>query len=169
MSDTAPETSHSNYVLSIVGALGSILLFLFIVLIAYVYMFQPPPVDEQRTQERFAFRRDVEAKQTALTTEYAWVDQKEGVVRIPVQVAVPIAVKQIQNNPDGIFPPAEEATEVVDTYVPPDYGDDSDANEDDKPEEKTEAPVEGEAQTEADSTPESESAAAESPAAGTSN
>jgi len=109
MSNTAPETSHSNYLLSIIGALGSILLFGLIVLIAYVYMFKPDPVNQQRVQERLAIRGEVESKQKALTTEYAVVNKEAGVVRIPTELAMQLTVKKIAENPEGIFPAADSA------------------------------------------------------------
>ncbi|MBC2595054.1 hypothetical protein H5P28_12375 [Ruficoccus amylovorans] len=107
MSNTAPETSHSNYLFSIFGALGSMLLFFIIILIAYVYMQRPSPVDQQTIDNRLAKFADVTAKETALTTQYAWVNQKEGIVRVPVDLAMQLAVKEIAAKPDGIFPPAE--------------------------------------------------------------
>jgi hypothetical protein len=107
MSNTAPETSHSNYLFSIFGALGSMLLFFIIILIAYVYMQRPAPVDQQIVDNRLAKLADVTAKETALTTEYAWVDQKAGVVRVPVELAMQLAVKEIAAKPEGIFPAAD--------------------------------------------------------------
>ena len=109
MSNTAPETSHSNYLFSIFGALGSMLLFFIIILIAYVYMQRPAPVDQQIVDNRLAKLADVTAKETALTTEYAWVDQKAGVVRVPVDLAMQLAVKEIAAKPEGIFPAADAA------------------------------------------------------------
>ncbi len=109
MSNTAPETSHSNYMLSILGALGSILLFGLIVLIAYVYMFDPEPVNQQRIDQRLTIRGEVDAKQKALTTEYAVVNADEGTVRIPTELAMQLVVKKNQENPDGIFPATIEA------------------------------------------------------------
>lgn len=107
MSNTAPETSHSNYLFSIFGALGSMLLFFIIILIAYVYMQRPAPVDQQTIDNRLAKFADVTAKETALTTQYAWVNQKEGIVRVPVDLAMQLAVREIAAKPEGIFPPAE--------------------------------------------------------------
>ncbi|MDP0495426.1 MAG: hypothetical protein Q7Q73_04380 [Verrucomicrobiota bacterium JB024] len=109
MSNTAPETSHSNYLFSIFGALGSMLLFFIIILIAYVYMQRPAPVNQQIVDNRLAKLADVTAKETALTTEYAWVDQKAGVVRVPVDLAMQLAVKEIAAKPEGIFPAAAAA------------------------------------------------------------
>ncbi|MGE9294456.1 MAG: hypothetical protein ACQKBW_12645 [Puniceicoccales bacterium] len=107
MSNTAPETSHSNYLFSIFGALASMLLFFAIILIAYVYMQRPAPVDQQTIDNRLAKVADVNAKETALTTEYAWVDQKAGIARVPTELAMQLAVKEIAEKPDGIFPAAD--------------------------------------------------------------
>lgn len=115
------------------------LLFLFILFIAYIYMFQPAPVDQQTIDNRLAKRAEVEAKQKALVNEYAWVNQKEGQVRVPVELAMKLAVKEIDAKPgESIFPPAETASPAPA----------STANDADKAEEKTAEAVETSTKTE---------------------
>ncbi len=166
MSNTAPETSHSNYLFSIFGALGSMALFFVIILIAYVYMQRPAPVDQQAIDNRLAKRADVDAKQTALISEYAWVDQKAGTVRVPVDVAMTLAVKEIAAKPDGIFPPAQTPAAAPAADAP---ADDTAAIDSSSAEEATSADGDAQASTQTESTPAAEEGASsgQNPAADT--
>lgn len=85
-----PETSHSNYLLSIVGAVGSLLLFALVIFIAYLPN-RPEPVNAQIVENRLNNLAELEAKQTEQASTYGWINQKDGVVRIPISQAMDIA------------------------------------------------------------------------------
>jgi hypothetical protein len=89
------EVSSSGYVLTVIGVVASLLLFLAIMLIAYLPN-QPAPPNEEIVAERKLKFADVQAKQKQLMTQYAWVDKKAGAVRIPVKAAMALTVQNIQ-------------------------------------------------------------------------
>lgn len=90
----ALETSHSNYTLSVVGAIGSMLLFGFIIFIAYVPN-RPEPVNEDIITQRKATLAEVRAAQNEAATTYAWINKEQGTVRIPVSQAMTLAAKRL--------------------------------------------------------------------------
>ncbi|WOO43649.1 hypothetical protein [Rubellicoccus peritrichatus] len=110
---TAPETSHSNYYLSFVGAVGSLLLFLFIIFIAYLPN-RPGSVNEDIVENRLNNLATVRAAQKDVATEYAWVNEKEGVVRIPVSQAMKLTAERLGKG-EPAFAPAKPKAEAATT------------------------------------------------------
>ncbi|GHC06185.1 hypothetical protein [Cerasicoccus arenae] len=92
----APETSHSNLMLSILGALGTLLLFALIIVIAYyIPAKEREPVNAEIVSERQATLAELKAKETELATSYGVVDQTKGVVRIPIERAMELVVPRL--------------------------------------------------------------------------
>lgn len=102
-----PETSHSNYLLSIIGAIGSLLLFALIIFIAYLPN-RPGPVNARQVEQRLTNLAEVEAKQTDLASNYTWVNEKEGRVRIPVERAMQLAAARLAKGKPAFALPAGE-------------------------------------------------------------
>jgi hypothetical protein len=69
-------------------------LFLFIIFIAYLPN-RPEPVNAQLIQQRTDQLATIQAEQKDLTTGYSWINQEEGVVRIPVEQAKRIVVNRL--------------------------------------------------------------------------
>jgi hypothetical protein len=82
-------------------------------------------VDQEIVAERAANLADVQAKQADLYNNYTWVDQKKGIVRIPVKDAMGLMAAQLDQatrdkqeaparmtlaaSPAGFTPPAPPA------------------------------------------------------------
>ncbi|MFP4166073.1 MAG: hypothetical protein ACLFUF_02775 [Opitutales bacterium] len=89
--------SKTNFYLSLLGGLGAILIFALILFIAYLPN-RPPPVDEEVGQER---RRKAEERTAAgikKISEYDVVDEEEKIVRIPIEEAMELTVREYRNN-----------------------------------------------------------------------
>lgn len=110
----APETSHSNYYLSFAGAVGSLLLFLFIIFIAYLPN-RPSPVNEGIVENRLNNLATVRAAQTDAATTYAWIDEKKGTVRIPVTQAMTLTAERLGKGEPAFAPAAKTETEAAKT------------------------------------------------------
>lgn len=95
MDQSSPETSHSNYVFSILGGLGSMLIVLFILFVAYLPN-RPPPVDQEAIEARKERLAELRAKERELTQGYAWVNREQGKVRIPVERAMVLTVQRLE-------------------------------------------------------------------------
>ncbi len=92
----ALETSHSNFLLSVVGAVGSMLLFALIIAIAYVPN-RPQPVNEDIVQQRKDNLTEVRAAQAKAADNYSWVNEQEGVVRIPISQAMQLTAQRLSS------------------------------------------------------------------------
>lgn len=86
--------------LSVAGVLVAVLLFGFIVLIAYLPT-RPEPVDQDLIDQRVATLAEVNSKQHALATSYGWVDQTKGVVRIPIERAMELTERDLRGGAFG--------------------------------------------------------------------
>lgn len=94
------ETAHSNPIFSILGAIGSLLIFAFILYFAYLPL-RPESADataKRERQERFAEHR---AKEKSLAENYRWVNEPAGVVRIPVERAMQLTVDRLNAEGGG--------------------------------------------------------------------
>ncbi|MEO0795745.1 MAG: hypothetical protein AAFX93_11305 [Verrucomicrobiota bacterium] len=93
-----PETAHSNSTLSLVGALGSLLLFALIVYIAYyIPKSRQEATNSEIVAEREATLAEVIAQQNDLATTYGVVNAEEGVVHIPLERAMELIVPRLNN------------------------------------------------------------------------
>lgn len=97
MSDSSQTPSASNgSFLTLAAAIGGFAIFALIVFIAYLPKKPAPLPDGVRTPEqRKAALAELRAKEKAAATTYAWVDQPTGVVRIPIDEAVAITIKEL--------------------------------------------------------------------------
>ena len=88
------QPSLSNYTLSLMGAIGSLLLFALIMLITYLPN-RPKAIEEQTAEERKAILSTLQAESGKLADSYGWIDQKNGVVRIPIEQAQELIVERL--------------------------------------------------------------------------
>jgi hypothetical protein len=97
MSDsTQTPVSSNGSLLTVLAAIGGFAIFALIVFIAYLPKKPAPLPDGVRTPEqRKAALAELRAKEKAAATTYAWVDQGAGVVRIPIDEAVKLTIKEI--------------------------------------------------------------------------
>ena len=94
MSDPAPK---SGFFVSAVAVIGGFLIFVLILVIAYLPN-KPAPLPEgtKTPEERAVILRELRAKETAAATSYGWVDQTKGVVRIPIERAMQLTVEELK-------------------------------------------------------------------------
>jgi len=107
--ETYVVPSTPNYVLSLVGVVGTLLLFALIVGITYVYN-QPPEPDQAIIDNRLQSLAELEAQMEDTASGYAWVDQEAGTVRIPIGEAVAITTERLRRG-EPVFPHLQEAGE----------------------------------------------------------
>ena len=91
------EISKKSYILTVVAFLGVMLLFALIIAIAYIPN-RPTPANEDIVKERKARLAEVNSKQKALISRYAWVDKNEKIVRLPIERAMQLTVRDLQNS-----------------------------------------------------------------------
>lgn len=94
------ETAHSNPIFSILGAIGSILIFVFILILAYLPL-RPESADAAAQLEREQRFAEHQAKEKSLAETYRWVNEPDGVVRIPVERAMQLKVERINAEGGG--------------------------------------------------------------------
>jgi len=92
----SPEPSDRKVLYSAIAWVGVLLLFAIIVLIAYVPN-SDSKVNTSANEARVAIRADVDALQQKLMTQYAWANQAEGIVRIPVARAMELTLLDLEN------------------------------------------------------------------------
>ncbi len=79
---------------SAIGYIGVMLIFILIVYLSYVSN-QPPPIDEQIIDERLQTLAEVRANQKEAAVNYGWVDRSKGIVRIPIERAMELTVRKL--------------------------------------------------------------------------
>jgi hypothetical protein len=94
MSDTSPK---SGFFVTAAAVIGGFLIFVLILVIAYLPN-RPAPLPEgtKTPEERATILRELRAKETAAATSYGWVDQTKGVVRLPIERAMQLTVEDLQ-------------------------------------------------------------------------
>lgn len=93
--EVASQPTLSNYTLSLIGALLSLLLFVFIVFIAYLPN-RAAPVNQELIEARATRLAEIKAAQQELADNYQWVNKPEGIVRIPIERAMELTVQRLQ-------------------------------------------------------------------------
>ena len=58
---------------------------------------QPPPLGEDRVAARKKALAELRAAEASDLTSYGWVDQSKGVVRLPINEAIQLALRDWQN------------------------------------------------------------------------
>ena len=83
---------------TLVSALGWIGVFLvFVLVVALTYLRDPASTQETiNTVERIKIRNEVEADQARLVNNYQWVNEPEGVIRVPVERAMELVVEELK-------------------------------------------------------------------------
>ncbi len=109
----APERTGLAY---LIGILGSLLIVAALVWAMQRYT-QPPPLGEDRIAVRKKALADLRAAEATELETYGWVDQSKGVVRLPINEAMNLALRKWQN-------PAAARSNLIDrvekaTFVPP--------------------------------------------------
>ena len=91
MSQQEPTISLSNNVLTFIGALGALLIFALIMLVAYLPNL-PDPADLKAIEDRQFKADDARAAGVAKLAGYEVLDAEAGVVRIPIEQAKEITL-----------------------------------------------------------------------------
>jgi hypothetical protein len=105
MSDT--QVSKSNSLLTFLGSLGALLIFVLIVLIAYLPN-RPDPVKAEASATRLAKAEESRAAGIQKITTFEVLDKEAGMVRIPVKDAMEFTVAAYSRGSDLFKPvPAE--------------------------------------------------------------
>ena len=78
------------------GILGSLLIVAALVWAMQRYS-QPPPLGEDRIAVRKKALADLRAAEASELESYGWVDQTKGVVRLPINEAMKLALREWQN------------------------------------------------------------------------
>jgi len=79
-----------------VAALGSLLIVYALVKVMQFYT-RPLPVNQTRLEDRQKARAEQTAADTDAVSNYGWVDQAKGIVRLPVTNAVELTIKEYKN------------------------------------------------------------------------
>jgi hypothetical protein len=100
----------------LIGILGSLLIVAALVWAMQRYT-QPPPLGEDRIALRKKALANLRAAEASELESYGWVDQVKGVVRLPINEAMKLALRDWQN-------PAAARSNLIDrvekaTAVPP--------------------------------------------------
>ena len=98
MSDSTQTSSSTGSWVTVAAAVGGFAIFALILFIAYLPKKPAPLADGVRTPEqRKAALAELHAKEKAAATTYGWVDQATGIVRIPIDEAVQLTIKEIND------------------------------------------------------------------------
>ncbi|MCC5834405.1 MAG: hypothetical protein JJU20_06705 [Opitutales bacterium] len=102
---TDPEPSDRKILFSALGWLGVFFLFALIVVIAYLPNRAASQYEVDK-EARFEIKRNLDARQERLATTYDWVSQSNGVVRVPIERAMELTVRELrgQSVPEGRAP-----------------------------------------------------------------
>lgn len=87
------EPADRTLLMSALGWIGVMLVFAFIVVVAYLPN-RPPSPDAAAAAERYEIRREVDREQRRLIERYQWEDANEGIVRLPIERAMELTVEE---------------------------------------------------------------------------
>ena len=95
MSDAAP--SKPSFGLTLVAAIGGFVIFVVILLVAYLPK-QPAPLGDgvKTPEQRKASLAELHAHEAKVATSYGWVDQSKGVVQLPLDRAIELTLRDIE-------------------------------------------------------------------------
>lgn len=98
MSDSTTTSTSSGSWVTVAAAAGGFAIFALILLVAYLPKTPEPLPDGVRTPaQRKAALSELHAKEKSAATTYGWADQNAGVVRIPVDEAVKLTIKELND------------------------------------------------------------------------
>ncbi len=93
----SPESPRERTGLAyLIGILGCFLIIAALVWAMQRYT-QPPPLGEDRVTVRKKALAELRAAEASELDNYGWVDQGKGVVRLPIAVALQLALRDWQN------------------------------------------------------------------------
>jgi hypothetical protein len=93
--ETPSGPSLPCWFLSAAGVVGSIVIIMAVLGVAYWSSQPTQTVDQSIVADRQQNLAEVQSKQADLYNNYSWVDQKKGVVRIPVKDAMGLMAAQL--------------------------------------------------------------------------
>ncbi len=101
MSDLRNITPRPVSIVTIFAVMGTFALFLLILYLAYLPKRTGVYTDDglHTPEQRRANLSELRAKQTKQATSYAWVDQKTGVVQLPLDRAMELTVQRYGQAP----------------------------------------------------------------------
>lgn len=100
---TESEPSDRKVLLSALGWIGVIFCFFLVVAVAYLPN-RAVDNEEKQAEERLTIRNQVRGEQARLVDSYEWINQEEGVVRIPVERAMKLAVEELRAEQQATVP-----------------------------------------------------------------
>lgn len=95
-----PEPSDRRVLYSAIAWVGVILMFVFIVLITYAPN-RSTSLDAANVTTRLQIRKQVDDAQKIKATTYQWINQAEGQVRLPLEQARNLLIKELQDAKTG--------------------------------------------------------------------
>ena len=95
------EPSDNTVLVSALGWIGVFLVFALVVAVAYLPN-RAVSQEELNVTERTAIRNHVIREQSDLMNKYQWINEAEGVVRLPVERAMELAVEELQAEQAGV-------------------------------------------------------------------
>ena len=104
MSET--QVSKSNTLLTFLGCLGALLVFVLIIFIAYLPN-RPEAVDAQVSATRQAKADESRAAGIQKLTNYELINAEAGIARIPIKEAMSLTIASY-NSGEGLFRPTNE-------------------------------------------------------------
>jgi len=100
---TIVPAAKSNFTLNVVVILAIFAIFAIILTIAYLPQRATLPTystSDTTPAQRAATLAEVRAKEKSAATTYGWVDQTKGIVRLPIDRAVELTIRDLNKNRD---------------------------------------------------------------------
>lgn len=94
---TASTESKSSFYATFIAVIGCFSIFLIILLVAYLPNRAPMAGTGLKSPaERKALLAELKGKSFTSATTYGWVDKEKGVIRIPVERAIELTIKEYE-------------------------------------------------------------------------
>ena len=100
MSEQPPTSEPGGLSLSLsaLSIFGLILSFLLVVILL-VAVNRPAPVGDRDSQKRDNTLMEVRSWHEEILTTYGWIDQSAGIVRVPIERAMELTLKDLSDEP----------------------------------------------------------------------
>ena len=100
MSEQPPTSEPGGLSLSLsaLSIFGLILSFLLVVIVL-VAINRPAPVGDRTSQKRDNTLMEVRSWHEEILTSYGWIDQSAGIVRVPIERAMELTLKDLSDEP----------------------------------------------------------------------
>jgi hypothetical protein len=96
MTMNEPVSFHLKVWLNAITGAGILLIMAGMIWLMYYYT-QPPPPDQSRWTERKSNLAELNARDRELLENYGWLDEKRGLVRLPISRSMELTAKEWQN------------------------------------------------------------------------